>query len=109
MLAITLKAVHCLAFEFDKQNIVLRAILLCAQIKAQHNCIIVCESVLWMPTMSWSGPRGGLMPTLEPNISTNSMLHTAEILRSFKNLREYFLFSNIVRGIKASNIRPFKC
>ena len=46
MLAITLKAFLCLAFEFDKLNIVCSA-----EINA-HNCIIVCESVLWMPSMS---------------------------------------------------------
>ena len=41
MLAITLKAVHCLAFEFDKQNIVLRAILLCALLKLTHNTTVL--------------------------------------------------------------------
>ena len=46
MLAITLKAFLCLAFEFDKLNIVCSA-----EINA-HDCIIVCESVLWMPSMS---------------------------------------------------------
>ena len=45
------------------------------QINARK-CIIVCDSVLWMPSMSWSGHHRRLMPTLEPNISTDSMLHS---------------------------------
>ena len=41
MLAITLKAFHCLAFEFDKLNIVLRVVLLCALQKLTHTTVLL--------------------------------------------------------------------